>query len=362
MVNLLVASEIARIRREYLELLDPDSTGKIWHRIDEMEDNIVITMVIPSRGCSWALSEAGGCSVCGYVNDSSRDKEIPKQKILRVLNEVLHQIPQKKYVELKIFNSGSFFDNKDLPKEFREELLKVITVSEKISKLTVECRPEFVIQNLNDIKAACKLIKQIKMEIGLGLESSNNSILVNCWNKGTTLEEYTESVKILQSLNIRIKTYVFVKPPFLSEAEAIEDTLTTIQQATASGTDVVSVNPCVVQNGTLVSFLYKNDKYQPPWLWSVLEVIKKTRENFPELELICDPTAGGKPRGAHNCGKCDKEVLNRIKKIVQGEKMTEFDINICSCYKTWKFLVESPVEMIRIRNLSKLRKLNPLME
>jgi uncharacterized Fe-S cluster-containing MiaB family protein len=75
--NKLLVSTIFNLRREYLNSINPDIQPKIWSNTTETEQNIIITTVIPTRGCSWALSEAGGCSVCGYVNDSSNDKLIP---------------------------------------------------------------------------------------------------------------------------------------------------------------------------------------------------------------------------------------------------------------------------------------------
>ena len=75
--NPLVIDKIRKIRQDHLNKIINQEQGKIWSNVTENDKNMKITIVIPSRGCSWALSENSGCSVCGYINDSSRGKPIP---------------------------------------------------------------------------------------------------------------------------------------------------------------------------------------------------------------------------------------------------------------------------------------------
>ncbi|MFX1282254.1 MAG: archaeosine biosynthesis radical SAM protein RaSEA [Promethearchaeota archaeon] len=360
--NTLLASRIFNLRQEYLNKRAPDFQAKIWSSTIETKESIVITIVIPTRGCSWALSESGGCSVCGYVNDSSYNQPIPTQKILDTIDHSLNQVDSEKPIEFKLYNSGSFFDEKDVPQRLRSQIIDLIRNRNEIIKFGVECRPEYLITNQIVVKETKKILEPIKLEIGVGLESSNNTIITDCWNKGFSIEDYKKSVQILRALDVRIKSYIFIKPPFLTEAEAIIDAIKTAHDAVRFGTDVISFNPCNVQNGTLVNLLQKQDRYQPPWLWSVLYIVKIIRQDFPDLEIICEPTAAGKKRGTHNCGKCDTRVSDLISKVINKEQINENLSTICSCFLTWKLLVETPIEVFRSRNLSKLRQLNPLNE
>jgi radical SAM enzyme (TIGR01210 family) len=319
-------------------------------------------MVIPSRGCSWALSNDGGCSVCGYINDASREKKIPIEMISKKLASLVLEPMHNKPISLQIFNSGSFFDPLDVPEELRTNILDIIVSSGQISKLSVECRPEYIIREKLTILDFKRQLSSIKLEVGLGLESSNEAILRDCWNKGTTFESYLESIDILHSMDIEVKSYIFIKPPFLTERDSLLDSITTIKAAYEAGTDIISLNPCNIQRGTLVHELYKQHKYSPPWLWSVLAIVKAAKSIAPEIEIICEPTAGGKPRGAHNCGKCDKLVLEYIQQIIEGNEIPSNLHQVCECYLNWEILLNSPWEFFRIRNHPKLRRLNPLSE
>ena len=128
------------------------------------------------------------------------------------------------------------------------------------------------------------------------------------------------------------------------------------------GTDVISINPSNIKNGTLSSELFFQKKYHPPWLWTVLHVIQAIQIINPKIKVICDPTAAGKVRGAHNCGKCDKVVLQLIQQAVLQQAIPDDFSTICSCYNIWENLITNPWETYRIRNQIKLRKLAPLNE
>ena len=360
--NKLVASTIVRLRNQYLKQRGPDLKPRFWSNTTETKQSIIITMVLPTRGCSWALSESGGCSVCGYVNDSSRDRPIPSEHILEQIHHALNKVVPTKPIELKLFNSGSFFDENDVPRNLRLQILDLIKKTPEVILLSVESRPEYLLNQQKIIDETNRLLKPIELEIGIGLESSNSAILKDCWNKGFSIEDYKKSVEIAHSQNIRIKTYILIKPPFLTEAEAIYDSIMTTFEAVKIGTDVVSFNPCNIQNGTLVHELAKKDRYQPPWLWSILSIVQSIRNQFPDLEIICEPTAAGKRRGTHNCGKCDHKVLDLIDRVIINEKIPDDLSILCSCFLKWKVLVETPIEVFRSRNLSKLRLLNPLYE
>jgi radical SAM enzyme (TIGR01210 family) len=359
----LLISTILKLRHEYLEKDTKKLDLKIWDNIVETDQNFIITLVIPTRGCSWSLSESGGCSVCGYINDASKDQPIPAQKILNRLDELLDNInDNQKLIELKLFNSGSFFDEDDVPSDLRIKIIECIKYRKQVSQFSVESRAEFIIKNFKIIEETKKLLDPIILEIGIGLESSNNAILRDCWNKGTSFEIYKQSITKIRSLGIRIKSYILIKPPFLTEAEAIRDAIKTSQDAIAVGTDVISFNPCNVQNGTLTHYLFQQDRYDPPWLWSVLLIIREIRREFPEIKIVCEPTAPGKQRGTHNCGKCDKKVLEFIDQTIKNEIIPKDLSQICSCYLIWKILIKTPLEIFRSRNVSKLRYLNPFKE
>ena len=77
--------------------------------------------------------------MCGYINDAAQ-KTISEEDILYQFNEVMHHFSGEKIV--KIFTSGSFFDEKEIPNTAQDKILK--NLGAKVKKIIVETRPEFV--------------------------------------------------------------------------------------------------------------------------------------------------------------------------------------------------------------------------
>jgi radical SAM enzyme (TIGR01210 family) len=77
---------------------------------------------------------------------------------------------------------------------------------------------------------------------------------------------------------------VLLKPPFLTEREAIEEAIETVKYAFEIGFDAVSIVPVSVHDYSLVDMLYLKGLFIPPWLWSVLAVAQ-VAVNFGETRI-----------------------------------------------------------------------------
>jgi radical SAM enzyme (TIGR01210 family) len=146
------------------------------------------------------------------------------------------------------------------------------------------------------------------------------------------LKEHAHAAQLARATGATVKTYLLVKPPFLTEREAIEDAVRSGHDADAHS-DTVSFNPVNVQSRTIVDRLFRRGEYRPPWLWSVVEVLERTRDLHAHVKS--HPTAGGMVRGAHNCGSCDRKVVNAIEEFSLGLRR-EFDDLTCECKDVWR--------------------------
>ena len=131
-----------------------------------------------------------------------------------------------------------------------------------------------------------------------------------CINKGFSLEDFRKALRICKDAGSLVKAYLLLKPPFLTEEEAIQDAVASGIEAWGMGVDRLSYNPVNVQRWTLVEHLWRRGEYRPQWLWSVLEVLEKVRGEV-SIPVLSHPTAAGKRRGPHNCGACDSAVHSR---------------------------------------------------
>jgi radical SAM enzyme (TIGR01210 family) len=264
--------------------------------------------------------------MCGYFNDSMW-KKVSDSDLLEQFKTVMKQYSGEKYV--KIFTSGSFLDDNEIKPKVREEILgRLLETAEKIS---VESRPEYITdEKLSIIQ---DMFGSKTFELGVGLETANDFIREHTINKGFNFSDYRDAAETLKEYDAKLKTYVLVKPPFLTEKESIIDSVDTIEKID-SYTDTISLNPTNIQRNTLVYYLWKRKQFRPAWLWSIVEILKESKK-FTATHIKCDIVGGGSIRGAHNCGSCDNRFLEAIKKFSLSQDKKIFNDLDCSCKEIW---------------------------
>lgn len=303
------------------------SPAAVWKEKESIGGKTVDAgvVIMQTSGCSHF--HKGGCSMCGYNTDARAD--ITSSDLSQQFANAVKELGEVGM--LKVYTSGSFLDTDEMPDEAARAILG--HCSEHGIKLLFESRPEYITEGrLDDV-----LSVHDDLEVAIGLESANDNVLRYSINKGFTVADYDAAAGVLSSKGVAIRTYVLLKPPYLTESEAVRDAIATVKHAASNG-GTVSLNPVNVQKGTTVERLWRTWAYRPPWLWSVLEVLK-AGSGLP-ARLVCDPTGGGKERGAHNCGKCDDVVLDGIRAFSLSQDASRIARPECACEDIWRSLVD----------------------
>ncbi len=277
-------------------------------------------LILRTRGCSWSYHS--GCSMCGFWEDTNPN--IKGEDIEKQVDEFLQMYPKGDV--LKVFTSGSFLDPLEIPKDKQATILKKL--EDSYDFVIIETRPEHVNKSIEMINKYAG-----KIQVAIGLESTNPKVLKYSINKNYTFEDYKRAALLLHENGISVRTYVLLKPPFLTEREAIEDSVNTIKDVIPYS-DIISLNPLNVQKGTYVEYLYKSGRFRPPFLWSVIEVLIRTKnEEVPVVSLI---TGAGKKRGAHNGHTCDGKVSEAIRKYSETWDYSYIEKLDCQCKLDWE--------------------------
>jgi radical SAM enzyme (TIGR01210 family) len=324
--------EIAEFCKNLKENYKPKKTNftkpvSCWSEKDLLNGEITDTFVIifKTKGCSWAIES--GCSMCGYFNDSAW-VDISDKDLMAQFEVAMEKYKGERFV--KIFTSGSFLDDQEITALVQKKILKKLY--ETAEKISVESRPEYITdEKISDIK---DLYKNKIFEIGIGLETADDNIREKIINKGFTFKDYKKAAELMKKNNIKLKTYVLIKPPYLSEKQAIKDAIKTVEKI-KNITDTVSFNPVNVQRNTVVNYLWQRKMYRPAWLFSIVEILKKSKKIAKDLRIKCDIVGGGNIRGAHNCKECDKHFLKAISDFSLSQNTNVFDDLKCSCYDKW---------------------------
>ena len=281
-------------------------------------------VILRTRGCYWA--DVKGCSMCGYSKDTLGRSATPDE-LAEQLAEALRQYDGEPYV--KVYTSGSFLDDREVDPSSRRAIVGAF--SGRAERFLFETLPEFVTaEQLDPLRAAFAG----ELEVALGLESTDPTVLSKYVHKSAAPSEYLAAGDRLRSYGVRAKAYLLLKPPYLTESESIEDVVRSVGEA-AAHFDTLSVNPVHIQNGTVVEWLFHRGRYRPPWLWSVVESLRRGAELRAGARLVSFPTAGGLRRGPHNCGSCDAGVLRAIEEASLDQAFDRLDGLDCSCRTTW---------------------------
>ena len=200
------------------------------------------------------------------------------------------------------------------------------------AQLIVESRPEYIAKVVEKLKKYSG-----KVQVAIGLESTDPSILKNSVNKNYDFEDFKEAAKLLRENGISVRTYLLLKPPFLTENEALRDSIKSSRDL-AQYSDFISINPMNIQRGTLVESMYKEGSYRPPWLWTVVTVLQSLRDiDVPVVSLV---TASGKKRGAHNGHSCDRKFSEGIRLFSETLDYRYLEDLNCECQEAWKNFCE----------------------
>ncbi|MFZ3148562.1 MAG: archaeosine biosynthesis radical SAM protein RaSEA, partial [Methanothrix sp.] len=229
---------------------------------------------------------------------------------------------------VKIYTSGSFLDPAEMPVEARDEILKRLELL-GIKKLVIETRPEYVTPQTVE---TC--LTRLPTEFAIGLETASDLIRENAIRKGFSFQDFVVASEVVHRHGGRVKAYLLLKPPLLSEGQAMIDAIASVRAA-RDHADMLSLNLCNVQRNTVVERMWERGEYRPPWLWSALEVIKSVPG-----PIVCDPVGAGTRRGPHNCGECDDVVAEAIRAHALSQDVIPFQSLDCQCKSTWRELME----------------------
>lgn len=308
----------------------------VWTGVDLFNDREIntLTIIFKTSGCWWG--RLGGCTMCGFVYDSAQTP--PSEADLEAqLDRALSKVADFDEFMVKIFTSGSFLDEREIQPDVRKHILRRLGNDVRIPKIIVETRPEFIV---NEVMLNCMdALDSTKFEIAIGLETSSDLIRKDSINKGFTFLDFVNAAETVKMNGATTKVYLLLKPPFLSEGEALNDIVRSVGDA-AQYCDTISINLCNVQRGTFVESLWQKGQYRPPWLWSIVEILKRTKKAYPNTVIMSDPVGAGSKRGPHNCKKCSQDIADAIRKFSLTQDVGVFDSLSCDCIELWKKVIE----------------------
>ena len=330
------SADSVRIRESW-DATEPATVYKTPEILPDGTPCTAATVIFRTRGCVWWWKS--GCTFCGYFNDVRDD--VTADDLFAQWEESKRRLDDFEGCSMvKVYTSGTFFEDRENPPEWQEAILK--ETHERDLHLVIEaqaqmCTPE---------KLAWVAERHPGCTVAIGLEAYDDTVLRFHVNKGFSTKQWHRSIDMLRENGLRVKTYLLFKPPFMSEGDALQHTSKWISQV-APLSDDVSVNPMNIQKRTIVERLFRNREYRPPWLWSLVEMLEQVHDDVlrADARIIVHPTAGGRIRGAHNCGACDMDIVAAIERYSVSGDIGEFAGLDCDCKRVWRTEVDNDLSL-----------------
>ena len=293
------------------------------------DEVIAGTIILRTKGCHWWWSS--GCTFCGYFNDTREDAGA--DELEAQWKTSLETLANQDIGMLKVYTSGSLLEDREIPSSFQETVLR--TASEQNLPLVIESRTE----QLTDEKLEWAASIHSNLTIAIGLEAHDEEVLRFHINKGFSVKSWKDACTRIHKHGLRSKTYLMLKPPFMSEADGLDLCIEWVR-ACLPESDEISVNPMNIQRGTTIDRMFRSGEYRPPWLWSIVSLIHSVHDEILSstsfTRLIVHPTGAGSVRGAHNCGRCDAEISAAIERYAIDRDLDDLLSIDCSCKLAWQ--------------------------
>lgn len=248
--------------RNVLNPSQPHAFLREEERSESAEVVSVATVFLTNRECPWH------CLMCDLWRNTLAEP-VPPGAIPAQIDYALARLPEAR--ELKLYNSGSFFDPCAIPPE---DYAAIAERACRFDRVIVESHPALVgarcleFQQLLEQGQAPKRRPGPKLEIAMGLETVHPQVLPRL-NKRMTLEQFAQAAEFLRDHEIALRAFILVQPPFVPEADSPYWAERSLDFAFDCGATAASLIPTRPGNGSLEA-LAKDGQFSPPKL-STLE-------------------------------------------------------------------------------------------
>lgn len=236
-------------------------------------------VILMSGGCSVPT-----CTMCPFTNENNHASGVSVSLMDQVEQVVARQPGERSYEVLALYNDGSFFAQREVPSDVQVRIAEAVAAAPGVRRLVVESLPQFVTER--SIAPFVEALGDVELEIGIGLQSSNDLVRETLVNTSFTRKVFERSLDVMRFHNVSPKVYVMIKPPFLTEGEAIVDALDTIRYLSDKGIRGVTLCPTRVSRNTVAWLLWERGLYEPPNLWTVVDVVRSAHEQA-DVRVAC---------------------------------------------------------------------------
>lgn len=234
-------------------------------------DRVVIG--IPSKGCSYARTKWGGCSVCGHVASPLWNHQITSDVILDDFRGSLALAQAGSARTVCLYTSGSFPDPSEVPLEIRSSVLSETAKIPSIQDLWIESLPQFLSASFLD-EAREILGPRVRLRVGMGLDTADDTLRSVLFQRHIRFAAYQSAVDRCRSRGVDTEAYLVLGHPLLDPTYWATDAASSVERAFEAGFAAVSLEPVAMQPATIQWALEKVGHLVSPSIWDIVDTLR----------------------------------------------------------------------------------------
>ena len=208
----------------------------------------VATIFLTNRECPFR------CLMCDLWRNTLTET-VPAGAIPAQIDHALLNLAPAR--QLKLYNSGSFFDPRAIPPE---DYAAIAQRANRFERLIVENHPALI----GDACLRFRDLLEGKLEVAMGLETVHRQVLAGL-NKRMTLEQFSTAAGLLRRGGIDLRVFILVQPPLMPAVEALPWAERSLEFAMEHGATAATLIPTRAGNGAMET-LMANGQFAPPAL------------------------------------------------------------------------------------------------
>ncbi len=283
-------------------------------------------IILAAPGCT-----AATCTMCPIPNEAfyGLRLKLTAEDFLQQFNAAFSSDPLDSYQLISVYNSGNWFASKEIPSLARQHIYQAIAGSH-CEGLMVESLPQFITPQL--MEEARTHLGNKRLIVAIGLQSANDTVRNVCVNTTCTREQFERASHLLWEYGYTARAYLMVKPPFLTEQEAVDDTVASIRYVAELGYEDVSICPTRIAPYTLAAELARRNLFTAPSLWTIVDILT-IAHTICNIRVTCLDLDGkdGDTLYPRTCPSCTHTLLTALQAYNVHHDLLTIAALDCSC-------------------------------
>lgn len=293
-----------------------------------------LMVVLRTSGCAYDKNKSG-CSMCDFSRHAVPG-HVSSDDLLRQLEHGLAQanFGSRDVEQLDLLTLGSFLHDAEVEPAFRGAAFRKLATFEGLKKIVVESRASyFKAERMRELKSLLRS-DQI-LEVGLGIESSNDRIRNEVLRKSLSRPHILNAIHACAESGVQFLAYLLIGSMTLSEKEAVNDAVSSAQWVAKVCREAavpfrIAFEPVFVTQGTELERLFNEGRYKLINLWRVVDALKGAI-NCGTLFVGLSDEGLSKNRTPQGCENCSEKLRAALERFNGSQDLSELDAMTCAC-------------------------------